>query len=118
MLVDRIISVEGEPCSMTSGRVVTEHDILPDAWYLDNGRIPTCIAVEAGQADLFLSGYLGIDFITKGLAVYRLLDAVVTFHRSLPGPGEIIHYDISIERFFRQGDTWLFRFFLRGHRER
>ncbi|MBL0226310.1 MAG: type I polyketide synthase [Geobacteraceae bacterium] len=111
MLVDRIISVEGKPRSMTKGRVVTEHDIHPGAWYLDGGCIPTCIAVEAGQADLFLSGYLGIDFITRGLAVYRLLDAVVTFHRGLPGPGETIHYDIRIERFFRQGDTWLFRFF-------
>jgi len=111
MLVDRIMGVEGEPRSMTHGRVVTEHDIHPGAWYLDGGRIPTCIAVEAGQADLFLSGYLGIDFITRGLAVYRLLDAVVTFHRGLPGPGETIRYDIRIERFFRQGDTWLFRFF-------
>jgi 3-hydroxymyristoyl/3-hydroxydecanoyl-(acyl carrier protein) dehydratase/malonyl CoA-acyl carrier protein transacylase len=111
MLVDRITVLEGEPKSMTSGRVVTEHDIHAGAWYLDGGRIPTCIAVEAGQADLFLSGFLGIDFITKGLAVYRLLDAVVTFHRGLPGPGEVISYDIRIERFFRQGDTWLFRFF-------
>jgi acyl transferase domain-containing protein/3-hydroxymyristoyl/3-hydroxydecanoyl-(acyl carrier protein) dehydratase len=111
MLVDRIMSVEGEPRSMTHGKVVTEHDILPNAWYLDGGRIPTCIAVEAGQADLFLSGYLGIDFITRGLAVYRLLDAVVTFHRGLPVPGETIQYNIRIERFFRQGDTWLFRFF-------
>ena len=110
MLVDRIVALEGEAQSMTSGRVVTEHDIHPGAWYLDGGRIPTCIAVEAGQADLFLSGYLGIDFITRGLAVYRLLDAVVTFHRELPGPGETIHYDIPIERFFRQGDTYLFRF--------
>ncbi len=110
MLVDRIVALEGEARSMTSGRVVTEHDIHADAWYLDGGRIPTCIAVEAGQADLFLSGYLGIDFITRGLAVYRLLDAVVTFHRGLPGPGETIHYDIRIERFFRQGDTHLFRF--------
>jgi 3-hydroxymyristoyl/3-hydroxydecanoyl-(acyl carrier protein) dehydratase len=110
MLVDRILTVEGEPKSMTQGRVVTEHDVLENGWYLDGGRIPTCIAVEAGQADLFLSGYLGIDFITKGLAVYRLLDAVVTFHRGLPVPGETIHYDIRIERFFRQGDTWLFRF--------
>ncbi len=110
MLVDRIVALEGKARSMSSGRVVTEHDIHPDAWYLDGGRIPTCIAVEAGQADLFLSGYLGIDFITRGLAVYRLLDAVVTFHRGLPGPGETIHYDIRIERFFRQGDTHLFRF--------
>lgn len=110
MLVDRIVTLEGEAKSMTSGRVVTEHDIHPGSWYLDGGRIPTCIAVEAGQADLFLSGYLGIDFITRGLAVYRLLDAVVTFHRALPSPGETISYDIRIERFFRQGNTYLFRF--------
>ena len=109
-LVHRIVALEGEPKSMTSGRVVTQHDVHPGAWYLDGGRIPTCIAVEAGQADLFLSGYLGIDFITKGLAVYRLLDAVVTFHRELPAPGETINYDIRIEHFFRQGETYLFRF--------
>lgn len=114
MLVDRIIKVEGEPCSMGSGRVITEHDIHNNAWYLDGGRIPTCIAVESGQADLFLSGYLGIDHITKGLAVYRLLDAEITFHDLLPGPGQTIRYDIRIERFFRQGDTHLFRFSFEG----
>ena len=110
MLVDRILQIEGEARSMTHGRVVTEHDILTGAWYLDGDRIPTCIAVEAGQADLFLSGYLGIDFHTEGRAVYRLLDAKVCFHRGLPGPGAVIHYDIRIDHFFRQGNTWLFRF--------
>lgn len=110
MLVDRILSVEGEARSLSHGRVVTEHDIHRGAWYLDCGRIPTCLAVEAGQADLFLSGYLGIDFKTQGRAVYRLLDAKVSFHQGLPGPGSIIHYDIQIEHFFQQGDTWLFRF--------
>ena len=109
-LVDRITAIEGEPRSMTHGRVVTEHDIHADAWYLDCGRIPTCIAVEAGQADLFLSGFLGIDFETRGLAMYRLLDAKVCFHRSLPGPGDVIRYDIRIERFFQQSGVWLFKF--------
>jgi 3-hydroxymyristoyl/3-hydroxydecanoyl-(acyl carrier protein) dehydratase/malonyl CoA-acyl carrier protein transacylase len=110
MLVDRILHIDGEPLSMTTGRVVTEHDIHPGAWYLDCNRIPTCIAVEAGQADLFLSGWLGIDVQTKGLACYRLLDAVITFHRELPQPGQMIHYDIRINGFFRQGQTYLFRF--------
>jgi PfaB family protein len=114
MLVDRIMAIEGEPRSLGAGRVVTEHDVLAGDWYLDHGRIPQSIAVESGQADLFLSGYLGIDFITKGLAVYRLLDAAVTFHRGLPGPGEVISYDIHIDRFFRQGDTHLFRFRFEG----
>ena len=110
MLVDRVMTIGAEPQSMTSGRIVTEHDVLEGAWYLDGGRIPTCVAVEAGQADLLLSGYLGIDSETKGLAVYRLLDAVVTFHGELTRPGQVIVYDIRILRFFRQGDTWLFRF--------
>ena len=96
MLVDRILSVEGQPRSLESGRVVTEHVIEPGSWYLDGGRIAPCIAIEAGQADLFLCGYLGIDFETKGLAVYRLLDATVTFHRGLPAAGEVIRYDIRI----------------------
>jgi len=110
MLVDRIVAVEGEPLSLTHGRVITEHAVTADRWYLDHGRMPTCIAVESGQADLFLSGYLGIDLRTRGEAVYRLLDAVVTFHGPLPRPGDVIRYDIRIERFFRQGDTHLFRF--------
>ncbi|PLX72402.1 MAG: type I polyketide synthase, partial [Desulfuromonas sp.] len=114
MLVDRIMTIEGEARSMTSGRVVTEHDVTADRWYLDGGRIPTCIAVEAGQADLFLSGYLGIDLISRGKAVYRLLDAVVTFHRGLPVPGDVIRYDIKIDHFFRQGQTYLFRFNFEG----
>jgi len=114
LLVDRILEVAGEPCSMTTGRVVTEHDVLDHAWYLDGGRIPTCIAVEAGQADLFLSAYLGIDLHTRGLARYRLLDAEVTFHGALPRPGQTIRYDIHIDQFFRQGQTYLFRFWFDG----
>lgn len=110
MLVDRIMTIDGEARSMTGGRIVTEHDVLPGGWYLDCGRIPVCIAVEAGQADLFLSGYLGIDFETRGEAVYRLLDAVVTFHDDLPEPGKVIRYDIRIERFFRHGNPWFFHF--------
>jgi acyl transferase domain-containing protein/3-hydroxymyristoyl/3-hydroxydecanoyl-(acyl carrier protein) dehydratase len=114
MLVDRILHIEGEPKSMGSGRVVTDHTVRADRWYLDNGRCPTSVTVEAGQADLFLSGFLGIDFQTKGLAVYRLLDAVVTFHRGLPAVGERIEYDIRIDEFFRQADSWLFRFRFEG----
>ncbi|MDG3006242.1 beta-ketoacyl synthase N-terminal-like domain-containing protein [Paludisphaera mucosa] len=110
MLVDRIMSVEGTQFSLDHGRVVTEHDVLHDGWYLDGGRIAACVAIEAGQADLFLSGWLGIDFVTKGHAVYRLLDATVTFHGPLPAPGSVIRYDIRISGFFRQGETHLFRF--------
>ena len=115
MLVDRIVSVQGEMLSMESGRVVTEHDVLPGAWYLDGDRAPVCISVEAGQADLFLSSYLGIDHQVKGERAYRLLDAVVVFHRGLPRPGETIRYEIAIDRFVRQGETWMFFFRFEGY---
>ncbi len=114
MLVDRILSVSGAPNSMKAGSCITEHDVLSGGWYLDGGRIPTCIAVEAGQADLFLSGYLGIDTQTKGLAVYRLLDAIVTFHDHLPQPGQVIKYDIAIDGFGQHDDIWLFFFRFEG----
>jgi 3-hydroxymyristoyl/3-hydroxydecanoyl-(acyl carrier protein) dehydratase len=110
MLVDRVVSVEGTRFELGHGRVVTEHDVLRDGWYLDAGRIASCVAIESGQADLFLAGWMGIDLITKGLSVYRLLDATVTFHRPLPEPGDVVRYDIKILHFFKQGETNLFRF--------
>lgn len=115
MLVDRIVEIGGT--TMKDGHITTEHDVLHDGWYLDGNRIATCIAIEAGQADLFLSAFLGVDFKTRGLAVYRLLDAKVTFHSDLPKPGETITYDIFIDRFFRQGDTHFFRFRFDGQVE-
>jgi 3-hydroxymyristoyl/3-hydroxydecanoyl-(acyl carrier protein) dehydratase/malonyl CoA-acyl carrier protein transacylase len=108
--VDRITLIEGEKGSLGKGRVITEHDVYPNTWYLDNDCMPTGLAVEAGQADLFLSAWLGIDFKTGGLAKYRLLDAVVTFHGALPRPGDTIKYDIRVDRFIRQANTYLFFF--------
>jgi PfaB family protein len=115
MLVDRILSVEGEKLSLGPGRVITEHDVLPDAWYLDGNRAPVCISVEAGQADLFLCAYLGIDHRVKGERTYRLLDAKICFHRGLPQPGETIRYDICIDKFVRQEETYLFFFRFEGY---
>jgi 3-hydroxymyristoyl/3-hydroxydecanoyl-(acyl carrier protein) dehydratase len=110
MLVDRVVSIQGEPLVLGPQRIITEHHVKNGAWYLDGGRTPICITVEAGQADLMLSGFAGIDFHTKGLAVYRLLDADITFHRHLPVPGETIRYDIRIKRFFTLNNTHFFNF--------
>ena len=114
MLVDRIMEVEGKKCSMGSGRVITEHDVLPNSWYLDCGRAPVCITVEAGQADLFLCSYLGIDLVVKGQRSYRLLDATIKFHRGLPQVGETMRYDIKIDKFINQGEVYLFFFHYKG----
>jgi acyl transferase domain-containing protein/3-hydroxymyristoyl/3-hydroxydecanoyl-(acyl carrier protein) dehydratase len=110
MLVDRIVALVGTPRSLEHGRIVTEHDVRPGAWYLEDDRAAACVAMEAGQADLVLSGYLGVDFVTQGRSFYRLLDANVTFHRRLPVVGDALRYDIRITKFFRQGTTILFRF--------
>ncbi len=115
MLVDRILSVTGIKGKIGPGRIITEHDVLPNAWYLDGGHAPVCISVEAGQADLFLCAYLGIDLLVKGARTYRLLDATVEFYRSLPEPGDVIRYDIEIERFARHGETHLFFFHFDGY---
>ncbi len=115
MLVDRILSVTGKKASLGSGSLVTEHDVHPGAWYLDGNRVPVCISIEAGQADLFLCSYLGIDLKVKGERTYRLLDAVATFHHGLPQPGDVIRYEIEIEKFIRQGETYLFFFHFNGY---
>jgi 3-hydroxymyristoyl/3-hydroxydecanoyl-(acyl carrier protein) dehydratase len=110
MLVDRILEIQGQKGTLGPGRIVTEHDVRAGAWYLDGGRAPVCISVEAGQADLFLCAWLGIDLAVRGRRTYRLLDATVAFHRDLPQPGETIRYVIDIDKFIRQGETRLFLF--------
>ncbi len=115
MLVDRIMEIQGEMLSLTSGKIVTQHDVHEGAWYLDGNRAPVSISIEAGQADLFLCAWMGIDHRVKGRRKYRLLDAKVTFHRSLPAPGETIEYHIEIDRFLKQGEIYLFFFHYKGY---
>lgn len=115
MLVDCITDITGEPGSLTAGTITTEHDVLPPGgWYLDANRMPVCVTVEAGQADLFLCSYLGIDLRVRGKRTYRLLDAQIRFHRDLPRPGETIRYEIAIDRFVQRGETYLFFFRFQG----
>ncbi|MDR1085157.1 MAG: hypothetical protein LBP22_09960 [Deltaproteobacteria bacterium] len=114
MLVDRVLTIEGSPKSLGPGRIVTEHDLNPGDWYLEDDYITPGMAIESGQADLMLSAYLGADFSTRGLAQYRLLDAEVVFHRELPKTGQVASYDIRILRFFHHGETLMFRFEIDG----
>lgn len=115
MLVDRIMEIQGKMLSLSSGKIITQHDVKENAWYLDGGKAPVSISIEAGQADLFLCAWLGIDHVVKGKRKYRLLDARVTFHGSLPEPGDTIEYHIEIDRFLKQGDVYLFFFHYNGY---
>lgn len=110
LLADRVISIDGEPGSMGTGRIVTETDVNPDAWYMHNGRMSPGVVIESGQADLLLASWLGADFTNRSERVYRLLGCDLTFMGQLPRSGDTLRYDIHIDGHAKTGDTRLFFF--------
>lgn len=110
LLADRVTGIEGEPGSMGLGTVWTETDVRSDSWFLNRGFMPAGIMIESGQADLFLISYLGIDKLNQGRRAYRLLGCDLTYHGSLPQPGDTLRYDIHVDSHARQGDVRLFFF--------
>ncbi|MFJ9739212.1 beta-ketoacyl synthase N-terminal-like domain-containing protein [Streptomyces sp. NPDC101166] len=108
--VSRVTALEGVTGEFKPATITTEYDIPEDAWYAVDGGAPPAVTVEAGQCDLLLVSYLGIDFRNKGERVYRLLDSTLIFRGDLPRVGQTLRYDISIDRFVHQGDTTLFFF--------
>jgi hypothetical protein len=58
----------------------------------------------------------GIDLRVRGTRAYRLLDATVALSSRFAGqPGETVRYDIRINRFVRQGETYLLHVRVRRH---
>jgi acyl transferase domain-containing protein/3-hydroxymyristoyl/3-hydroxydecanoyl-(acyl carrier protein) dehydratase/1-acyl-sn-glycerol-3-phosphate acyltransferase len=110
LLCDRVTGIDAEPGTLGLGTIYTETDVKADSWYLHNNRMPPGIFIEAGQADLLLISYLGIDFQNKGERAYRLLGCELTFHGELPKPGETLKYDIHVDGYAKSGDTTLFFF--------
>jgi 3-hydroxymyristoyl/3-hydroxydecanoyl-(acyl carrier protein) dehydratase len=111
LLVDRVTAIEGEPASMGTGTVWTETDVTPDAWYLDpTGRIPAGLMVEAGQADLLLISWLGVDLHHPGDRVYRLLGCQLTYHASPAATGDTLRYEIHVDRHAEHNGVRLFFF--------
>ena len=110
LLADRVCGLEAEPRSMGTGTIWTETDVREDSWYLHDGRMPAGLMIEAGQADLMLISYLGIDLLNRGERVYRLLGCELTYHGGLPAPGETLRYAIHVDGHARQGDIRLFFF--------
>ncbi|MFI7068348.1 beta-ketoacyl synthase N-terminal-like domain-containing protein [Kribbella sp. NPDC050124] len=108
--VSRVLELKAETGVYEPAFIRTEYDVPSDAWYAVGGGVPPAVAIEAGQCDLLLISYLGIDFRNKGERVYRLLDSTLVFHGDLPSVGQTLRYDISINRFVRQGETTLFFF--------
>jgi 3-hydroxymyristoyl/3-hydroxydecanoyl-(acyl carrier protein) dehydratase len=110
LLADRVTGIDAEPGVLGTGTIWTETDVTPDAWYLNDGRMPAGIMIEAGQADLLLISWMGIDFLNRGDRVYRLLGCELTYHGGLPRVGDTLRYDIHVDGHASQGDVRLFFF--------
>jgi 3-hydroxymyristoyl/3-hydroxydecanoyl-(acyl carrier protein) dehydratase/malonyl CoA-acyl carrier protein transacylase len=111
LLVDRVTGLDAIPASMGTGTVRTETDVAPGAWYLDAaGRMPAGLMVEAGQADLLLISWLGVDLLDHGDRVYRLLGCELTYHESPAAAGETLRYDIHVDQHAEHGGVRLFFF--------
>jgi 3-hydroxymyristoyl/3-hydroxydecanoyl-(acyl carrier protein) dehydratase len=111
LLVDRVTRIDAEPASMGTGTIWTETDVTPDAWYLDaTGRVPPGLMVEAGQADLLLISWLGVDLLDHGDRVYRLLGCELTYHASPAVVGETLRYEIHVDGHAEHGGVRLFFF--------
>ncbi len=110
LLSDRVVSLIGEPGGMGVGSIITETDVTADAWYLHQGRMPAGITIEAGQADLMLISWLGVDSLNRGDRVYRLLGCDLSFHGNLPRVGETLRYDIHVDSHASHADVRIFFF--------
>jgi 3-oxoacyl-(acyl-carrier-protein) synthase/3-hydroxymyristoyl/3-hydroxydecanoyl-(acyl carrier protein) dehydratase len=110
LLADRVVCLDAAAGSMGLGTVWTETDVCEDSWFLHRGFMPAGIMIEAGQADLFLISYLGVDALNQGRRRYRLLGCELTYHGSLPRLGETLRYDIHVDSHARQGEVRLFFF--------
>jgi len=111
LLVDRVTAIDAVPVSMGTGTIHTETDVTADSWYLDvAGRMPAGLMIEAGQADLLLISWLGVDLLHDDGRVYRLLGCELTYHGSPAAAGETLRYDIHVDGHAEHGGVRLFFF--------
>ncbi|GII63046.1 type I polyketide synthase [Sphaerisporangium krabiense] len=108
--VTRVTALEGRTGVFEPSSITTEYDVPAGAWYGVDGLVPCAVTIEAGQCDLLLISYLGIDQRHRGDRVYRLLDSKLVFHGPLPREGQTLRYEIKIKRFVWNGDALLFFF--------
>ncbi|CAL99376.1 PfaB family protein [Saccharopolyspora erythraea NRRL 2338] len=110
LFVSRVTDLDARPGQYEPSSLTTEYDVPDDPWYAVDGLVPCAVTIEAGQCDMLLISYLGIDFRNRGERVYRLLDSSLVFHGDLPRRGQTLRYEIGIDRFVSTGDRLLFFF--------
>lgn len=107
--VSRVTALEGELGKFEPSFIRTEYDVPEGAWYSVDGQMPFGVLAEAGQCDLVLISYLGIDLQNQGERVYRLLDGSLTAYGSSVREGQRIRCDIHISNVLRtSGPTLTF----------
>ncbi|MEU3623206.1 hypothetical protein BS329_16960 [Amycolatopsis coloradensis] len=98
LLVDRVTAIDAQQAVLGCGVIHTETDVTLGSWYLDPaGRMPAGVLVEAGQADLLLISWMGVDLEVGEDRVYRLLGCELTYHGEPPRPGETLRYEIHVD---------------------
>lgn len=116
LLADRVLGIDAPPLEFGTGHMWTETDITEDRWFVRyDQRIPPCLMIESGQADLMLISWMGIDPLNNhDERVYRLLGCDLTFRGPLPRVGETLSYKIHIDGHANQGPVRLFFFHYDG----
>ncbi|HEX5755054.1 MAG TPA: hypothetical protein VFY12_01710 [Arenimonas sp.] len=110
LLADRVVGLDAVADSMGKGTIWTETDVRWDSWYLHEGYCPAGVLIEAGQADLMLISWLGVDRFNRGERVYRLLGCELTYHGDLPRAGDTVQFEITLDGHAAQGDVRLMFF--------
>ena len=110
LLVDRITGIDAEPGVLGKGVIWTETDVSNYKEYLYGGYLPGGLTIEAGQSDLTLISWMGIDFFNKGERAYRLLGTELCYYGSPPKDGETLCYEIHIDGHAKVGGVRLFFF--------
>ncbi|MBA2653490.1 MAG: hypothetical protein H0U71_00285 [Gammaproteobacteria bacterium] len=110
LLCGRVLGIKGEAGTLGKGTIWTETDVVTNGWYLHYDRMLPGLLLEAGQADLLLISWQGIDLINRGERVYRVLGSELTFHQMLPKPGDLLAYEINIDSHAKHADIRLFFF--------
>ncbi|MCP4756460.1 MAG: PfaB family protein [Proteobacteria bacterium] len=110
LLVNRVVGIDAQRGEFRPSSLTTEYDVPRNAWYSVDAQIPWAIASEAGQCDLLLISYLGIDFQSQGHRYYRLTDYTMTFMDELPKEGDTLRYEIKIDSFMKSGEALFFNF--------
>lgn len=110
LLADRVVGLQAEPMALGKGRIWTETDVGSQSWYLHYEHMPAGVMIEAGQADLMLISWAGIDSLNRGERVYRLLGCELTYHGDLPKRGDTLRFQIDLDGHAAQGDVRLMFF--------